>query len=87
MILEGLSFAHPWALTGLAAAGGAGFLLRLRKQHSPRLQLPSSGDVRALPRSLWARLWWLPGALLIAALVLTSVGLAGPRLRGSRACL
>jgi Ca-activated chloride channel family protein len=33
---------------------------------------------------LWARLWWLPGALAVAALTLTSIGLAGPRLRGTQ---
>ena len=39
--------------------------------------MPSSGAARALQPSRWAQLWWLPGALLIAALVLTSLGLAG----------
>jgi Ca-activated chloride channel homolog len=84
VILEGLSFAHPWALSGLAVAAGAGVLLKRRRRRLPRLRLPSTGDARGLPQSIWARLWWLPGALLIAALVFTSIGLAGPRLRGSR---
>jgi Ca-activated chloride channel homolog len=79
-----LSFAHPWALLGLVAAAGAALLLERRKRHLPRLLIPSSSDARALPASRWARLWWLPGVMLIAAMVFTSIGLAGPRLRGSR---
>jgi Ca-activated chloride channel homolog len=82
---EGLSFAHPWALCGLLAAAAAGFLLHRRLRSLPRLRLPSSRDAHGLPRSIWAKLWWLPGALLIAALACTSIGLAGPRRRASRA--
>jgi len=83
-MLHGLSFAHPWALLGLAAALFAAYALHRRRARVPRLRIPSSADARALPRSVWARLWWLPGALLVVALVLTSIGLAGPRLRGVR---
>jgi len=79
-----LDFAHPWALCGLLAAGAAGWLLVRRRRKVPRLVLPSSGAARIIRPSRWARLWWLPGALLIAAITLTSIGLAGPRLRASR---
>jgi Ca-activated chloride channel family protein len=81
---DGLAFAHPWALCGLAGAAVAGWALRLRRTRLPRLRLPSSGEARLLPRTLWARLWWLPSSLLIAAIALTSIGLAGPRLRATR---
>jgi Ca-activated chloride channel family protein len=84
MTLRTLSFTHPWALLGLLAAALAAWLLLRRRRHLPPLKLPSSTEARGLPRSLWARLWWLPGALLVAALVLTSIGLSGPRLRGVR---
>src|SRR5262252_7854125 len=79
-----LSFAHPWALLGLVAAAGAAFLLERRRRSLPRLFVPASSDAGALPPSRWARLWWLPGVMLIAAMIFTSLGLAGPRLRGSR---
>ena len=79
-----VGFAHPWALCGLLAAAVAGFLLLRRRTKIPRLLLPSSAAARTLRPSRWARLWWLPGALLVLALVLTSIGLSGPRLRASR---
>ena len=79
-----LSLAHPWALLGLAAAPVAAFLLLRRRQRLPRLVLPSIAAARGLRPSTWARLWWLLGALGIAALVLTSIGLSGPRLRSAQ---
>jgi Ca-activated chloride channel family protein len=47
----------------------------------PELVVPSVATARALRPSRWARLWWLPGALAVVALLLTALGLAGPRLR------
>lgn len=79
-----LSFANPWALLGLLAAFPAAWLLRRRRRWLPRIVLPDGATARAIKPSRWARLWWLPGALVIAAVVLTSIGLAGPRLRASR---
>ena len=79
-----LSFAHPFALLGLAGAVLAAWLLFTRRRKQPRVVLPSSGAARAIQPSRWARLWWLPGALLVASIALTSIGLAGPRLRTSR---
>jgi len=78
-----LTFAHPWALLGLAALLPAAWLLARRRRALPRLVMPRA-SAASLPPSRWARLWWLPGALLIAAVTLTSLGLAGPRLRASR---
>jgi Ca-activated chloride channel family protein len=79
-----LSFAHPWALLGLVLAFAAAALLSRRRRTQPRLVLPSSAAATQLRPSRWARLWWLPGTLAIAALVLTSIGLAGPRWRAAR---
>ena len=84
MTASTLGFAHPWALLGLLAAVPAVWLLRRRRRTLPAIVLPESGAARAIRPSGWARLWWLPGALVIGALVLTSIGLAGPRLRASR---
>lgn len=84
MSIGGLEFAHPWALYGLFLAGAAAALLVQRRRRLPRLVLPSSAAALSLEPSVWARLWWLPGALLVATLFLTSIGLAGPRLRASR---
>jgi Ca-activated chloride channel family protein len=82
-IAPGLSFAHPWALLGLVAAAGAGWLLRRRRGHLPTLVVPSVAPAR-VPPSRWARLWWAPATLVAAAIALTSIGLAGPRLRAAR---
>jgi Ca-activated chloride channel family protein len=79
-----LTFAHPWALLGLLAAAAAAWLLHRRRRNLPRLVLPETGSAAGIPPSRWARLWWLPGALLIGAVALTSLGLAGPRLRATR---
>ena len=81
MSFGALTFAHPWALIGLIAVPPLVFLLRQRRKHLPQLVAPA---LRAVPPSRWARLWWVPGALLIAAVALTSIGLSGPRLRASR---
>ncbi len=81
-LFERLTFAHPWALLGLLLVPPAVWLLERRRAWMPRLVVPSAPV--ALRPSRWARLWWLPGALVIAALALTAVGLAGPRLRVSR---
>jgi len=79
---EQLTFAHPWALLALLFVPLAAWLLVRKRARIPPLVLPAA-PVNLRP-SLWARLWWLPGALLIAAFALTAVGLAGPRLRASR---
>jgi len=83
MSFDALGFAHPWALFGLFAAVPAVWMLRRRRSSLPRIVLPDGGAARALRPSFWARLWWLPGTLLIAAVALTSLGLAGPRLTTS----
>ncbi len=84
MILDALTFAHPWALLGLLAAAAAAWLLHRRRRSLPRLVLPETRSATGIPPSRWARVWWLPGALLIGAVAFTSLGLAGPRLRAAR---
>jgi Ca-activated chloride channel homolog len=81
-VFERLTFAHPWALLALLAVPPAIWLLTRRRGRMPRLVVPATPV--ALPASRWARLWWLPGGLAIAALALTAIGLAGPRLRTAR---
>ena len=83
-MIEGFSFAHPWALCGLLLAAAAAVALERRRRRMPRIVVPTARTARGIAPSRWARLWWLPGALVVAALVFTSLGLAGPRLRGSR---
>jgi Ca-activated chloride channel family protein len=83
-LAPGLSFARPWALLSLLAAPAALWLLRRRRRRMPALILPTIAPARTLRPSLWARLFWLPGAAVALALALTSIGLAGPRLRTSR---
>ena len=82
--MNGLSFAHPWSLIALLTVPLAIEALLRRRRKGPRLVLPSLMAVRGIKPSLWARLWWLPGALGILALALCAAGLAGPRLRGSQ---
>ena len=55
-----------------AAAGSRGWSFRRAPRRAPSLLRPGR------------RRWWLPGALVVAAIALTSIGLAGPRLRVSR---
>jgi Ca-activated chloride channel homolog len=81
-LFEQVSFAHPWALLALLLLPIAVWLLVRKHLRMPRFVVPAAPV--AVPPSFWARLWWVPGALLVAALALTAIGLAGPRLRTSR---
>src|SRR5205823_11856898 len=80
----GLSFARPWALVSLLAVPLALWLLRRRRGRMPALILPSAAPALLIRPSIWARLFWLPGIAVALALLFTSLGLAGPRLRTSR---
>jgi len=86
-LLEGLapnlSFQRPWALLSLAAVPLALWLLRRRRSRMPALVVPSIAPALAIRPSIWSRLYWLPGVAVALALLLTSIGLAGPRLRTS----
>lgn len=83
-MIGALSFARPWALLALALAPLAIWLLVRRRTGGPRVALPTLAPLSGVRPSLWARLWWLPGALLAIALLLIVIGLAGPRLRGAQ---
>jgi len=78
-----LSFQRPWALFSLAAVPLALWLLRRRRGRMPALVVPSIAPALAVRPSIWSRLYWLPGVAVALALLLTSIGLAGPRLRTS----
>jgi len=78
-----LSFQRPWALLSLAAVPLALWLLRRRRSRMPALVVPSIAPALAIRPSIWSRLYWLPGVAVALALLLTSIGLAGPRLRTS----
>ena len=82
--LAAFQLAHPWALLALAGAPIAALLLARRLRSQPVLVVPTVASARGVRPSGWARLWWLPGALGVLALVFTAVGLAGPRLRTSQ---
>ncbi len=78
-----LSLAHPLALFALLAVPVSVWLLLRRLRRQPVLLVPSVTAARSLRPSTWARLWWLPSALVAVALLLTALGLAGPRLRAA----
>ncbi|MFL5422683.1 MAG: vWA domain-containing protein [Myxococcales bacterium] len=78
-----LSFQRPWALLSLAAVPLALWVLRRRRGRMPPLVVPTIAPALAIRPSIWSRLYWLPGAAVALALFLTSIGLAGPRLRSS----
>jgi Ca-activated chloride channel family protein len=76
---EPLHLARPFALLLLAAVPLVLTALWLDRRRAPRLRHPRTGAIAAGPPGLVARLWWLPQALLLAALALTTVALARPQ--------
>ena len=78
MIPPTLHLAHPWALLllGLVPAAVAALLLERR---TPRLRHPRAALLAAAGRGLVARLWFLPQALVLAAVGLVAVALARPQ--------
>jgi Ca-activated chloride channel family protein len=71
-----VQFADPIWLLAIPAALLAGWLLL---RHRPTLPYPSTRLVGQLPRSVWARLYWLPELLRMAAVVLVLLALARPQ--------
>jgi Ca-activated chloride channel homolog len=71
--------ARPWALVLLAALPLAIAALLLERRRAPRLLHPRAGLLARSGRGWAARIWWLPQALVIAALGLTILALARPR--------
>jgi len=82
--LKALELAHPWALLGLLGVPLALWLLGRRRTRQPVLTIPAAMAARGVRPSRWARLWWLPSALVTSALVFAALGLSGPRLRASQ---
>ena len=71
--------ARPWALVLLAALPLAIAALLVERRRAPRLLHPRAGLLARSGRGWAARIWWLPQALVIAALGLTILALARPR--------
>ncbi len=76
---DALHWARPWALLLLLAIPLVVLALRLDGRRAPRLFHPRVAAIGAGPRGWVARLWWLPQAMLLAALALVAVGLARPQ--------
>jgi len=76
---DALQLARPWALLLLLAVPLVLLALRLDRRRAPRLLHPRVAALSAGPRGVVARLWWLPQALLVAALALLAAGLARPQ--------
>jgi Ca-activated chloride channel homolog len=80
--MGGVELARPWALLLLLAAPLVLLAARLERWRAPRLRFPRAAALAARP-GLWARLGWLPAALLAAALALAALALARPQGRSS----
>lgn len=78
----GLEWARPGALVLLLAVPLALLAARLERSRAPRLRFPRAAALRR-HRGPWARLGWLPAALLAAALGLTALALARPQGRAA----
>lgn len=72
-----MRFLWPWALAGLLLAPL--LVLAGRRLKAPALRFPEAAELRGLPRSLRSRLAFLPGALVLAALVVATIALARPQ--------
>jgi len=81
VIPSALHLAEPWALLLLLAVPLAVLALALGRRRAPRLRHPRAAAIAAAARGPVARLWWLPQALLVAALALTAAALARPQSR------
>ncbi len=67
----------PWALSGLLLVPLLVFAAR--RHESPALRFPEAARMMELPRSLRSRFAFLPGALILTALVLATIALARPQ--------
>jgi Ca-activated chloride channel family protein len=83
--LHGLQLARPWALVLLLAVPLGLAALWLERHRAPRLRHPRAALLARAERGWAARLWWLPQALVLAALALVAVALARPRTLERRA--
>ena len=74
-----MPFAYPWLLLLLLAVPVLAWLGRRRT--AAGLLFSETAAAEGVPPTLWARLAWLPGALLLGALALGIVALARPQER------
>lgn len=72
-------FAYPWIVLALALVPLLVYLRFRWGARVPSLRYSDVGALARLPRSLWARLSWLPFALRVAAITLLLVALARPQ--------
>ena len=77
--MSNFSFAHPLALLCLLVVPPLAWLFFRRRISGPSLVAPSLSPLGRVPQSIWSRLWWLPGVMILIALTLTGIALAGPR--------
>ena len=79
-----MTFAHPGFLLLLLAVPLLGWAAWRRAQRRPAgLLFSSTAAAEGAPRSLWARLGWLPTALRLAALTLFVLAMARPQERNA----
>jgi Ca-activated chloride channel family protein len=71
--------ARPWALVLLLAIPLGLAALLLERRRVPRLRHPRAALLARSGRGLAAGVWWLPQALVLAAIALVAVALARPR--------
>ena len=79
-----MSFGAPWFLLALLPVALTVLYLwrRRRFRMDPALTFPSTKLVRTLPRTIWARLAWLPDLARVLALAAMVIALARPQVRG-----
>lgn len=75
------TLAEPWALLLLLAVPLVVLALAFERRLAPRLRHPRAALIAAGGRGLAARVWWLPQALVLAALALSALALARPQTR------
>lgn len=75
---------EPWFLLGLLAVAALAALLvwRHKRAKNPVLRYSSGRLFAGLPTTVWARMWWLPDALRLAALACFVIALARPQIMG-----
>ncbi len=71
--------AYPWVMLALVAVPALVYLRVRWGARVPSLRYSNVGELARLPRSLWARLAWLPFALRVAAIACLLVALARPQ--------